>query len=461
MIKHVDQAHDQSETVIHRRTRYDLRYKARVIHRYAELVKENQGIVLAGMQTAVAKEFNIDRRRVSDWLRDKELIVEESKEGGGKKKCVYKFEKAKFPDEEDMLFDAVYIRRQLFGLWVDRYWLCDQFAEILEESQPKGWDVFKYSKGWVSNFCTRYNIRKQYATNKKDMPIQMKEQLVKKFHRDWLAVQRGAPNDLTYGRFDGYHLFHWYQSPLEFAHPGKSTLNIRGTPCWMWYPGSGTDKRFISLQMCIRPWGKQIIKPIIIFRGQGIYVSQEERAMLDELTNIRYYFQPKAWADGEFCLWCLDSFKADLLEAKVGGEVALGLDGLAAQKTAAFRNKATGLNILPFYTPPDCTDVIAPCDHHVFLKFKKLIQEFYRQVSQAQRAIWADCKDNSSLTLSLKRIQIAQWVSAAWDELCTNHEQLFLHAFTSTGFLMKLAEPGADIKITGLDGYPGPGQDPF
>jgi hypothetical protein len=86
---------------------------------------------------------------------------------GGKRQSFYPAEKQFFKEEEEMLYDVFYIRRQLFGLWVDRYWLCDEFAEILEASKPDGWDTFKFSKGWVWNFCKRFDINKQCATNKK------------------------------------------------------------------------------------------------------------------------------------------------------------------------------------------------------------------------------------------------------------------------------------------------------
>ena len=155
-----------------------------------------------------------------------------------------------YEDEEAMLFDAVFVRRQLLGLWVDRYWLQDEF----------------------------------------------------------------------------------YHSPCEWAMPGKYTLNIQGTPCWMWQPGSGLEKRFITILLCIRAEGKQIIKPIVIFRGQGLRISEQEKAALDGLTNIRWYFQPKAWTDGEFCRWFLESFKADLTAANINEEVLLGLDGLPGQR---------------------------------------------------------------------------------------------------------------------------------
>ena len=62
-----------------RRKRYFLRLKAKVVHRFAELVEDARGNVLLGMPSAVAKEFHTSRQRVSEWLKQEELLVEESK----------------------------------------------------------------------------------------------------------------------------------------------------------------------------------------------------------------------------------------------------------------------------------------------------------------------------------------------------------------------------------------------
>jgi hypothetical protein len=250
-------------------------------------------------------------------------------------------------------------------------------------------------------------------------------------------------------------MFHADQSPSEFAMPGKHTLNIQGTPCWMWLPGSGLDKRFISIMLCIRAEGEQISKPVVIFRGQGIQMKPEEIEHLESLTNIRWYFQKKAWADGDFCRWWLKWFKYDLQQAGVEDEVLLGLDGLKAQNNQPFWDLAASFGIVPFYTPPDCTDVLAPCDHHVFIRLKNLMQKAYKETSEENRKEWSSSCDNNSLEASKRRMLVAQWVSEAWSAICSGSdgEEFLRKSFTSTGFLFKQADPCGQIKIKGLPDY--------
>lgn len=413
-----------------------------------------------GSKTLVAKEFGINKSMVTKWLK-KSAEFEATPNQRRKYAKLVTGKRQHYPEQEDMLFDAFYVRRSLLGLWVDRYWLQDEFYEILKLTKPDGWEDFRCSSGWVSNFCRRFSITKQARTNKKDVPIAVKEPWIRSFHKQVLNLQKtGIPEDpaydATYGRFGPDRMFHADQSPCEFAMPGKYTLNFQGSPCWMWQPGTGLDKRFITIHLCIRATGEQIIKPVIIFRGQGLQLSQAEVHQLNALTNIKWYFQPKAWADGEFCRWWLQSFKEDLQLAGLGdAEVLLGLDGLAGQHNSAFYDRAVAENVVPVYTPPDCTDVVAPCDHHVFVRLKGLIKDFYHAQSEASREDWASSKDNDSLSASKRRILLAQWVSAAWKILCegSDSEEWFKKSFTSTGFLMKLRDPSADIKIKGLEGY--------
>jgi len=167
--------------------------------------------------------------------------------------------------------------------------------------------------------------------------------------------------------------------------------------------------------LCIRAEGDQIAKPVVIFRGQGIRMTDEEIEKLNSLTNIRWYFQKKAWADGEFCQWWLKSFKEDLVAAGVEDEVLLGLDGLKAQNNQPFWDLCCKLQVLPVYTTPDCTDVVAPCDHHIFVRLKNLMKKAYKIFSQHNRTLWTE---DNELSASKKWLLVAQWLSAAWETIC-------------------------------------------
>ncbi len=63
-------------------------------------------------------------------------------------------------------------------------------------------------------------------------------------------------------------------------------------PVWIARPSGTNDKRFCTLQLCLRACGEQVVRLAVIFRGQGLALSQEERELYESLSHlIRVYFQ--------------------------------------------------------------------------------------------------------------------------------------------------------------------------
>ena len=105
--------------------------------------------------------------------------------------------------------------------------------------------------------------------------------------------------------------------------------------------------------------------------------------------------QKKAWADEAVMLRWLDLFSADT--ASLGPEeLLIGMDNhgpdafpcecrpsihlasfpfcfVGAQQTQAFKAKLRAANN-GGYTPPECTDLVSPCDHHVGAFFKTVMR---------------------------------------------------------------------------------------
>jgi hypothetical protein len=56
---------------------------------------------------------------------------------------------------------------------------------------------------------------------------------------------------------------------------------------------SGLDKRMATIHPTIRAKGEQLAPCWVIFRGEGIQLSEEEKRFLDSLKNIKWAFQSK------------------------------------------------------------------------------------------------------------------------------------------------------------------------
>ena len=204
----------------------------------------------------------------------------------------------------------------------------------------------------------------------------------------------------------------------------------------IYQPGSGLDKRQATIQLCIRACDKQIVRIAIIFRGQGLRLSQEELQFYAALDpRIRVYFQPKAWADSQICLAWLEDFAADTAELRAEyGEVLLGMDNLSSQQSLPMRSRMAELGIIAAFTPPDCTDLVAPVDHNVGALLKHLMSIFYHETLAANQDDWM----NNSVSASERRMLMAGWLVDSW-EILQKYPRVLKQAFVRTGFLLAQA----------------------
>lgn len=67
------------------------------------------------------------------------------------------------------------------------------------------------------------------------------------------------------------------------------------------------------------------------------------------------------------------------------------------------------LSALCVCVPPNCTDVLAPVDHHVGFAHKRLIKSLYKSWSR-----WNLGARQGGFSCPEKRIKLLQWADAAW-----------------------------------------------
>ena len=83
----------------------------------------------------------------------------------------------------------------------------------------------------------------------------------------------------------------------------------------------------------------------------------------------------------------------------------------------------------------------------------------YRDALEASRDVWIassgdiDLEDTETASAMTRRMLMAQWLSAAWTDLTTNHSQMFTSAFVKTGFL--IAKDGSEDHLIDIQGWCG------
>jgi hypothetical protein len=251
-----------------------------------------------------------------------------------------------------------------------------------------------------------------------------------------------------YGRFPGHLMFHCDQIPLPFVFGGTRSKNPRGEQCRVAQPGDGLDKRQATLHLTTRAEGEQIVKPVLVFRGQGVRISAQEIVQYPD--NIKVVWQPKAWVDTTIFRDIIDDFGESTFALREEfGEVMLAMDRLGAQTCPENQQALDDLNVYQVLTPANCTDVTAPIDHHVGAGIKARMRVLYEHwVEGWERA------GEPKVSASERRLLLARWVSVAWESLQTNAESLIRQSFVETGFL--LARDGSEnhlIKMAGVEDY--------
>ena len=430
------------------RTQFSCKFKAMALW-YRQFTLERG---LNNTDQQVAEELGIPPSCLSKWHTKQFLWYELYEIHLAKLKKMQKLQPshASFPEAADELFGRFTHRRRAFGLPSDGYWPRAEMLDILKETKPKGWKKFKCSKGWLYNWVNRYNLSSQVKTDKKSNSAFARLPLIMQFFDQIRRAQLLGPACSEYGFFDPRYIWNCDQIPMPFALNPRRSYNPRGQPCWIAKVGpSGLDKRQCTVHLTLRAEGDQIVPPVIIFRGLSC-PTKAERAALDKLKNIRWAFQPKAWADQYFSGWWLQTFIRDLADHDIGSkDHMLIMDNLSAQRMHAFQEMAMKSRILPVYTSPGCTDVLQPVDHHVGAWLKYMMGRFYATELELDLNNWRNHADSKALSSTRRRIFMATWLDLSW-QILKKKAQFIRSAFESTGCLIKL-DGTHNIKIRQLE----------
>ncbi|KAK3255531.1 hypothetical protein CYMTET_35291 [Cymbomonas tetramitiformis] len=296
---------------------------------------------------------------------------------------------------------------------------------------------FKGGHSWRGRFSRRFKLASRKRTNCKSKSKENRVPGLLKWHSDYFKMLRGdnAPGSPKihekWGRFGPNQRVNVDQTPLGFISGLQDTYEHKGTnEVWISTPnGSSLEKRQCTLQVCFVADAEGYSQPrlAIIFRGLGVRISAVEKAAWDPRVDV--YFQPKAWADRDFCVeWAKRTFAP--WAKGVAGEKVLLMDNLDGQLTKEFRDfLKKDADTLPWYFLPQCTDLLQPVDRHVAQMLKLLVAA--EQESWLEDDANLDKWESGLLTASERRILLTWWSGEALEKLWKKHSAQ--KAFDGTG----------------------------
>lgn len=141
---------------------------------------------------------------------------------------------------------------------------------------------FKFSPGWFDRFKARNKISYRRSTNvAQSKPADMEDK-IRAFHLEIRRVAASTDSDGSLGKFQLSTIANVDQTPLPFTFNSGQGYNKTGEKTF-WHRGaaSGLDKRQCTVQLTIFADGEARVPPLLIFRGNGLRISQAEKTKYD------------------------------------------------------------------------------------------------------------------------------------------------------------------------------------
>lgn len=163
--------------------------------------------------------------------------------------------------------------------------------------------AFHFSQGWFDRFKARNDISYRWATNVAQQKPADHEEKVRNFHQEIRRVAASAATEFEgqLGQFRVSTIANVDQTPLPFTFNKGQGYDAKT----VWHHGaqSGLDKRQCTVQLTIFADGEPRVKPLLIFRGKGLGISQTEKRSTTTVLRSNSRKMP-----GAMKTWCTIGF---------------------------------------------------------------------------------------------------------------------------------------------------------
>ena len=345
-------------------------------------------------------------------------------------------------------------------------WLAVRMKQLVRSqygNEPA--DKFRASYGWLGRFASRYNLSLRRANNHKHQSVEVRLPKIKRWHARFRRRLKACnPETLhpKWGRWLPRDRLSIDQVPCNLREGGKCTYDEKGATR-IWLAGTKADdgKRFCTLQIIARaangaPGTPRRGQPKIgvIFRGQGKRISAEERAGWHPDCDVR--FQPKAWADAEYCeLHAAHEMVAATEPARRESRESVAIyDNLYGQTTAEHeqilsRKAKCARHLLPTGVTAEIQLIDDGVGYAVKNEMGYALDSYLEEGENLQK--WTN-EGEHGFAMWEKRVLITRLAGEAWERVCERFD--FEKAATRIGMMLTIDGTGDDLlKIQGVEKY--------
>ena len=359
---------------------YNVRFKLKVIKLAEEKGKHH-----------AAKLFKVDRKRVREWVQNKEKLMALPK---NKNRLRGAGRPLKYKDIDVGLMRWLSDRRQA-GIRVTGKALKH---EALLRHRENGCQSFKASYGWFTKFKRRHNLSFRRSTHIAQHPKEITDDRIDSFLKYVINIRKNR----EYGDQD---IANMDETPVWFDMPGKSTLNATGEREIM-VSSTGHEKQKITVTLGAYAEGTKIsplvhlpgVRPLPktdIPTGVVVYMCGTGQKSWADETSIKFWLS-KLWGRNNqrrrILVW--DAFRAHLTPG-------------------VKRSVNTTYNTDMCVIPGGCTSKLQPADVPWNRPFKIKLQELYDQWLFDGPAEYTAHGNRQSPSKAL----MLQWIKEAWGSI--------------------------------------------
>ena len=333
-------------------------------------------------QQEASDVYNVPRRTISDWVKDKKLIESVGINSPDKIQTREVVSHRRWPELEERLYqDFAEWRKE--GRIVRRGWFRVQalfrFRELFPQVDPV---VFRFSDGWFHGFLGRHKISLRIITKKaQKVPAEYQSLVI-----NWLRFNRcnsqpfmSPPYSSSFfdivlqppvGRYELSNIGNLDETPIPYEYLDGKTYNIQGEKTiWAKSGQNGWDKRQASLVLCVFADEVPRVPPLVIFRGRGERLGNEK----DQYhPGVEVAFNDKAYMNDSLFLTYIENQLVPVLGSR---PTLFSLDLMGSHKTPAVLEKLKAYNITPSLIPGGCTSLVQPLDVAITKLFKDRIRD--------------------------------------------------------------------------------------
>lgn len=349
--------------------------------------------------SSAARNYNLDRRMVSRWLKNRsQFEVQMTEKRGKEKKRLPGGGRKPFSEELEKQVLEWVLERRTKGLRVSRILIMKKALIFFKEMDNIDDSEFNASKGWCDNFMRRngLSLRRKTSVSQKDPDMVISKLVAYVLRIRRLRLQHNYSMNNIYA-MDETPVWLDMVSSTTIESTGSKTVTLKST---------GHEKSRVSVCLTAKANGEKL-KPFIVFKGAK-----------REVEKLNKEFSGKCVVASSVNGWMDTELTSEWIDKVLGtfsfGKRLLAWDTYSCHIEDSASKSLKNKNIDAVLVPGGCTRYIQAPDVSWNKPFKQHCTESYDEWLASTGLMEETACGNLKPP---PRKEVVQWIINAWEKL--------------------------------------------